>query len=79
MSDPDTTSDPLKLNVVMGSCERRGAWNVPSRVEAYVKLGNMELDLRDAKLGPETTIDALFRGQSECFARHASRIQAALG
>ncbi len=58
MSDSDVAADPLKLNVLMGSCERRGVWNVPSRVEAYVKLGNMELDLREAKLGPETTIDA---------------------
>ena len=51
-------SDPLKLRVVMGSCERRGVWKVPSRVEAHVSFGNMELDLREAELGPDTTIDA---------------------
>lgn len=56
MTEPET--DPLKLHVVMGSCERRGAWIVPARVEAHVRLGNMELDLRDAQLGPDTTIDA---------------------
>jgi signal transduction histidine kinase len=53
-----TDGEPLKLRVVMGSCERRGAWKVPSRVEARVKFGNMELDLREAELGVETTIDA---------------------
>ena len=51
-------SDPLKLRVVMGSTERRGAWKVPPRVEAHVMWGNMELDLREAELGPDTTIDA---------------------
>jgi signal transduction histidine kinase len=51
-------TDPLKLRVVMGSCERRGVWAVPSRVEAHVMWGNMELDLREAELGPDTTIDA---------------------
>jgi signal transduction histidine kinase len=56
MTELDT--DPLKLVAIMGSCERRGAWRVPSRVEAHVKFGNMELDLREAELGPETTIHA---------------------
>ncbi|HEU4613728.1 MAG TPA: ATP-binding protein [Kofleriaceae bacterium] len=56
MTEPAT--DPLKLRVVMGSCERRGAWKVPPRVEAHVMWGNMELDLRDAELGPDTTIHA---------------------
>jgi signal transduction histidine kinase len=53
-----TEADPLKLRVVMGSCERRGVWKVPSRIEAHVMWGNMELDLREAELGPDTTIDA---------------------
>jgi signal transduction histidine kinase len=56
VSEGDT--GPLKLRVVMGSCERRGVWKVPSRVEAHVTWGNMELDLREAELGPDTTIDA---------------------
>lgn len=51
-------TEPLNLRVVMGSCERRGAWKVPPNVNARVLWGNMELDLRDAELGPETTIDA---------------------
>jgi signal transduction histidine kinase len=55
MTELDT--EPLKLSVVMGTCERRGAWHVPSRVEAHVRLGNMELDLREAQLGHDTTID----------------------
>ncbi|HEY5949981.1 MAG TPA: LiaF domain-containing protein, partial [Kofleriaceae bacterium] len=50
--------DPLKLRVIMGSCERRGAWKVPARIDAHVMWGNMELDLREAELGPDTTIDA---------------------
>lgn len=55
MSEAD---EPMKLRVVLGSCERRGVWKVPSRVEAHVAWGNMQLDLREAELGPETIIDA---------------------
>src|SRR5262245_61529323 len=54
----EVDDEPLKLKVVMGSCARRGAWKVPSRVEAYVSFGNLALDLREAELGPETTINA---------------------
>ena len=54
----DLPPDPLKLRVIMGSCERRGNWTVPPRVEAHVMWGTMELDLRDAELGLDTTIDA---------------------
>ena len=32
----DLPPDPLKLRVIMGSCERRGNWTVPPRVEAHV-------------------------------------------
>jgi hypothetical protein len=49
-------SDPLQLRVALGSCERRGAWAVPSRIDASVTLGSIELDLREAELGAETTI-----------------------
>ncbi len=56
MTELDT--EPLELRAIMGSCERRGAWKVPSRVDAQVRFGNMELDLREAQLGPETTINA---------------------
>src|SRR6187402_1607240 len=51
-------TDPLRLSVVMGSCERRGVWTVPSRVDAHVTLGSIQLDLREAELGADTTIDA---------------------
>lgn len=54
----EIATEPLKLRVIMGSCERHGTWKVPSRVEARVFWGNMELDLREAELGPETTIHA---------------------
>jgi len=51
-------TEPLNLRVVMGSSERRGVWTVPSQVNARVMWGNLELDLREAELGAETTIDA---------------------
>src|SRR5688500_15341012 len=51
-------TDPLKLRVLLGSCERRGAWIVPARIDAHATLGSIQLDLRDAELGPDTTIDA---------------------
>ncbi|HEX5060599.1 MAG TPA: ATP-binding protein [Kofleriaceae bacterium] len=50
--------EPLKIKAVMGSSERRGAWKVPALVEAHVSFGNMELDLREAEMGPDTTIEA---------------------
>jgi len=46
------------FRVLLGSCERRGAWTVPAHIDARVTLGNLELDLREADLGPETTIEA---------------------
>lgn len=49
-------SDPLQLSVALGSCERRGAWAVPSRIDARVTLGSIQLDLREAELGADTTI-----------------------
>ncbi|HSD90456.1 MAG TPA: ATP-binding protein [Kofleriaceae bacterium] len=51
-------TEPLNLRVVMGSSERRGVWTVPPQVNARVMWGNLELDLREAELGSETTIDA---------------------
>ena len=50
-------AEPLKLRASMGNIERRGVWKVPARVEARVRFGNIELDLREAEMGPETTID----------------------
>lgn len=47
-----------ELRVTMGSIERRGQWVVPERLDVRVMWGNVELDLRDAKLSPGlTTID----------------------
>lgn len=45
------------LRVVFGSIERMGPWTVPSRLSARVVCGNLLLDLRDARLGRETTIE----------------------
>lgn len=52
------TDEPLALRALLGSTERRGAWTVPSRIDAHVVLGSMQLDLCDAQLGEQTTIDA---------------------
>jgi hypothetical protein len=50
-------TDTLALRAVMGSCERSGPWDVPPRIDATVTIGHMQLDLRDANLGPKTWID----------------------
>ncbi len=39
----------------MGSIERRGAWVVPEHLDVRVMWGNVELDLRDAKMSPGLT------------------------
>src|SRR5262245_37574854 len=41
----------------MGSCARRGPWTVPPHLEVHVRMGNVELDLREAVLGDDTTIE----------------------
>jgi signal transduction histidine kinase len=52
----------------MGSNERRGAWTVPAQIHARVVMGSLEMDLREAELGPETTIDAhITMGSFELF------------
>ena len=51
-------SEPLNLRVILGSSERRGPWTVPAQLNARVVCGSMELDLREAELGPVTTINA---------------------
>jgi hypothetical protein len=52
-------TNSLAVNVLLGSTERRGDWKVPARIDARVTLGHLQLDLRDADLGPDTTIDAV--------------------
>jgi len=47
-----------RMRVVMGSIERTGPWIVPHQLAARVVMGNLVLDLRDARLGASgTTID----------------------
>jgi len=46
------------ISAVFGNVQRRGPWRVPSRLEVRVRMGNAELDLREAVLQPGlTTID----------------------
>jgi hypothetical protein len=44
-----------KLRVIMGSIERTGPWAVPQQLNARVFAGNLELDLRDARMAPGVT------------------------
>jgi hypothetical protein len=54
-----TTSTALvetkRVRVVLGSVERRGPWEMPRRLAARVALGNLTLDLRDARIAPGTS------------------------
>jgi len=52
------TDDPHRLSVVMGSTQRRGAWEVPAHLAVRVLWGDLELDLREAVFAaPLTTIE----------------------
>ena len=44
-----------RTRVRFGSLERRGPWTVPQRLYARVLCGNLELDLREARLAPGVT------------------------
>jgi hypothetical protein len=44
-----------RLRVVLGSIERRGPWELPRHLVARVVFGNLELDLRDARIAPGVT------------------------
>jgi signal transduction histidine kinase len=46
-----------KLSCFMSSIARRGRWEVSSELEVRVKMGNVELDLREVDLPPVMTID----------------------
>jgi hypothetical protein len=56
-------SDPArpptkKLSSILSSVERRGPWTVPQQLDVRTFWGNVELDFRDASIGPGvTTID----------------------
>jgi hypothetical protein len=43
------------VRVVLGSIERRGTWELPRRMTARVALGNLTLDLREARIEPGTS------------------------
>jgi hypothetical protein len=45
---------------VMGGASRKGAWRVPRSLHAVALMGGVELDFRDARLGPgETHVTAV--------------------
>ncbi len=60
VTDLDRTSTALvetkHVRVVLGSIERHGPWDLPQRMSARVVLGNLELDLRDARIAPGTNV-----------------------
>jgi hypothetical protein len=53
---PSTALVPAKrVRVIFGSIERTGPWAVPQHLHARVFAGNLELDLRDARLAQGVT------------------------
>src|SRR5262249_36706842 len=54
IDDPER-ADTRTMRVIMSSIERRGRWTVPRRLHTRVFWGHVELDLRDASLGPGIT------------------------
>lgn len=44
-----------RMRIMFGSIERTGPWAVPQQLRARVVCGNLELDLRDARLAPGLT------------------------
>ena len=53
---PTTALVPMqKMRIIFGSIERVGPWAVPQQLRARVVCGNLELDLRDARLAPGVT------------------------
>ena len=53
--DSDVVLDHDEIKVKLGNIERRGVWTCPQTLDVFVKLGNCELDFREAKLGPGLT------------------------
>jgi len=43
------------MRVLFGSIERTGPWAVPQQLRARVLFGNLQLDLREARLSPGVT------------------------
>jgi hypothetical protein len=44
-----------RMRIAFGSIERTGPWTVPQELRARVLCGNLELDLREARLAPGVT------------------------
>jgi hypothetical protein len=44
-----------RMRIMFGSIERTGPWAVPQQLRARVVCGNLELDLREARLAAGTT------------------------
>lgn len=44
-----------RLRIMFGSIERTGPWAMPQQLRARVLCGNLELDLRDARMAPGVT------------------------
>src|SRR5262249_22730653 len=54
IEDPDR-AQRKKLRVMLSAVERRGRWSVPQKLDLRVLWGHVELDFRDASLGPGVT------------------------
>ena len=44
-----------RMRIMFGSIERTGPWTMPQQLRARVVCGNLELDLRDARMAPGLT------------------------
>jgi signal transduction histidine kinase len=53
--DSDVVLEHDEIRVKLGNVERRGPWTVAQTLDVFVKLGNCELDLREATLAPGLT------------------------
>ena len=54
IEDPDR-AERKRVRVMLSAVERRGRWSVPRRLDLRVLWGHVELDFRDASLGPGVT------------------------
>lgn len=53
---PSTALVPAqRMRIMFGSIERTGPWTMPQQLRARVVCGNLELDLRDARMAPGVT------------------------
>ncbi len=54
-TQPTALVPAQRMRIVFGSVERIGPWTVPRQLRARVVCGNLELDLRDARMAPGVT------------------------